>query len=175
MYIPETSVYPREPEPLKELRNATATHPSAVFGTSPDAGRLIGMLLKILNPKKTIEVGVFTGYSLLLTALSIPPHSKIPIPSTNPGSALDADKGNYINYHERMMKLVKVGGLVLYDNTPWGGRGFVAKPEESVPMGKREVRKATIEFNKLLTTDHRVEISHHVPSGDGVLICKRVS
>ncbi|CAL5400173.1 unnamed protein product [Camellia sinensis] len=77
MYIPETSVYPREPEPLKELRNATATHPSAVFGTSPDAGQLIGMLLKILNPKKTIEVGVFTGYSLLLTALSIPPHSKI--------------------------------------------------------------------------------------------------
>ncbi|KAF5945679.1 hypothetical protein HYC85_015907 [Camellia sinensis] len=72
------------------------------------------------------------------------------------------------------MKLVKVGGLVLYDNTLWGGRGFVAKPEESVPMGKREVRKATIEFNKLLTTDHRVEI-FHVPSGDGVLICKRVS
>ncbi|THG17905.1 hypothetical protein TEA_028807 [Camellia sinensis var. sinensis] len=216
-YIPETSVYPREPEPLKELRNATATHPSAVFGTSPDAGQLIGMLLKTVNPKKTIEVGVFTGYSLLLTALSIPPYSKIvavdmngetyeiglpfikkagvehkidfihsqalpfldklledPTPSTNLGSALDADKGNYINYHERMMKLVKVGGLVLYDNTLWGGRGFVAKPEESVPMGKREVRKATIEFKKLLTTDHRVEISH-VPSGDGVLICKRVS
>ncbi|KAL7170971.1 hypothetical protein ACSBR2_035764 [Camellia fascicularis] len=71
-YILETSVYPRESEHLKEIRDATATHPAAFFGTSPDAGQLIAMLLKLVNAKKTIEVGVFTGYSLLLTALTIP-------------------------------------------------------------------------------------------------------
>lgn len=41
------------------------------MGTSPDAGQLITILLKLLNAKKTIEVGVFTGYSLLLNALTI--------------------------------------------------------------------------------------------------------
>jgi predicted O-methyltransferase YrrM len=49
----------------------------AFFGTSPDAGQLIAMLLKIVNAKKTIEIGVFTGYSLLLTALTIPDDGKV--------------------------------------------------------------------------------------------------
>lgn len=47
------------------------------MGTSPDGGQLIAMLLKLLNAKKTIELGVFTGYSLLLTALSIPDDGKV--------------------------------------------------------------------------------------------------
>ncbi|KAL7189336.1 hypothetical protein ACSBR1_039055 [Camellia fascicularis] len=214
-YILETSVYPRESEHLKEIRDATATHPAAFFGTSPDTGQLIAMLLKLVNAKKTIEVGVFTGYSLLLTALTIPNDGQIvaidinreayeiglPIiqkagvehkidfiqspalpvldklleDKENEGAFdfafVDADKGNYLNYHERLMKLVKVGGLLVYDNTLWGGT--VAKPEESVPVYKREWRKATIEFSKSITADHRVEISH-VPSGDGVIICRRI-
>ena len=28
---------------------------------------------------------------------------------------IDADSVNYWNYHERLMKLLKVGGLVVYD------------------------------------------------------------
>jgi caffeoyl-CoA O-methyltransferase len=47
------------------------------MGTSPDAGQLMALLLKLLNAKKTIEVGVFTGYSLLLTALNIPHGGKV--------------------------------------------------------------------------------------------------
>ena len=85
---------------------------------------------------------------------------------------VDADKGNYLNYHERLMKLVRIGGLLVYDNTLWGGS--VAMPEESVPVTKKQWRKSTIEFNKSLATDHRVDISH-VPSGDGVLICRRLN
>jgi len=46
----------------------------------------------------------------------------------------DAEKGNYWNYHERMIKLVKVGGMVIYDNTLWGE--YVALPEEVVPKKK---------------------------------------
>ncbi|MBA0681169.1 hypothetical protein Goari_012825 [Gossypium aridum] len=42
------------------------------MSTAPDSGQLMGMLLKLINAKKTIEIGVYTGYSLLLTALSIP-------------------------------------------------------------------------------------------------------
>ncbi|KAM0001364.1 putative class I-like SAM-dependent O-methyltransferase [Helianthus debilis subsp. tardiflorus] len=86
-YILETNVYPREPEPLKELRALTASHPWAVMGTAPDAGQMIGLLLKIVGAKKTIEVGVFTGYSLLLTALTIPDDGKI--------VAIDPDREAY--------------------------------------------------------------------------------
>lgn len=214
-YILATSVYPREPEPLKELRKATATQPLAYFGTSPDAGQLIAMFLKIVNAKKTIEIGVFTGYSLLLTALTIPDDGKItaidvdrtkyeiglPIiqkagvehkinfiesralpvldellqDPKNEGSFdfafVDADKVNYWNYHERMTKLVKVGGIIIYDNTLWGG--YVVLPEEDVPEKKRAWRQSTIEFNNSISSDSRVEISH-ASVGDGVLICRRI-
>ncbi|KAJ8638519.1 hypothetical protein MRB53_012786 [Persea americana] len=44
---------------------------------------------------------------------------------------VDADKDNYMNYHERLMKLVKVGGLIIYDNTLW--QGTVANSEPSLP------------------------------------------
>ncbi|WRX33213.1 Class I-like SAM-dependent O-methyltransferase - like 10 [Theobroma cacao] len=44
--------------------------------TAPDAGQLITLLLKLINAKKTVGVGVFTGYSLLLTALTIPEDGK---------------------------------------------------------------------------------------------------
>ena len=53
----------------------------AVMTTAPDAGQLIAMLLKLINAKRTIEVGVFTGYSLLLTALTIPEDGKVNNPS----------------------------------------------------------------------------------------------
>uniref|UniRef100_A0A5B7BXZ0 Uncharacterized protein n=1 Tax=Davidia involucrata TaxID=16924 RepID=A0A5B7BXZ0_DAVIN len=214
-YILETSVYPGEPEPLKELRDVTASQPRAKMGTAPDAGQLIAMLLKLVNAKKTIEIGVFTGYSLLLTALSIPDDGKIiaidlnrdtyeiglPIikkagvehkidyieskalpvldklleDRENDGSFdfafVDADKVNYLNYHERLMKLLKVGGLVVYDNTLWGGT--VVMPEELVPEGMKHGRQWTTELNKSLAADPRIQISH-VPLGDGITICRRL-
>lgn len=42
------------------------------MATAPDAGQHISLLLKLVNAKRTIEIGVFTGYSLLQTALTIP-------------------------------------------------------------------------------------------------------
>ncbi|XP_028066549.1 probable caffeoyl-CoA O-methyltransferase At4g26220 [Camellia sinensis] len=84
---------------------------------------------------------------------------------------VDADKVNYLNYHERLMKLVKVGGIVVYDNTLWGGS--VAMPEESVPEGMKHGRHFTIELNKSLASDPRILMSH-APLGDGITICKRI-
>ncbi|KAJ8766715.1 hypothetical protein K2173_005326 [Erythroxylum novogranatense] len=214
-YILETSVLPREPEPLRELRSATASHPRATMATAPDAAQLMAMLLNLVNAKNTIEIGVFTGYSLLLTALSIPEDGKITAIDVNlenyeiglpiikkagvehkinfiesealpvldklledPGNEgsydfgyVDADKVNYWNYHERLMKLLKVGGIVVYDNTLWGGT--VAMPEEYTPEGMREGRQFTIQLNKKLAADSRVQISH-APLGDGITICRRV-
>ncbi|CAI0543749.1 unnamed protein product [Linum tenue] len=77
-YILETSVHPREPQVLKELRDttdATDTGRSSI-ALDPHSGQFVGMLLKMLNPKRTLEIGVYTGYSLLTTALSTPPDAK---------------------------------------------------------------------------------------------------
>lgn len=85
---------------------------------------------------------------------------------------VDADKGNYWNYHERLVKLIKVEGIIMYDNTLWGGS--VALPEEAVPASKRDWRRSTINFNASISADPRVQIAL-VPSGDGILICRRIS
>lgn len=215
-YILESSVYPNEPEPLKELRAITASHPRALMGTAPDAGQMMSMLLQLVDAKNTIEIGVFTGYSLLRTALTIPDDGKIiavdvnlnsyeiglPIirkagvehkinfvqsealpvldklleTSDNEGSFdfayVDADKINYLNYHERLLKLLKVGGIVVYDNTLWGGT--VAMPEEHVAEEwKKPGRHFTLELNKFLASDSRIQICL-APLGDGMTICKRL-
>ena len=43
----------------------------------PDEGQLLGLLLKLMNAKNTIEIGVYTGYSLLSTALALPSDGKV--------------------------------------------------------------------------------------------------
>ncbi len=47
------------------------------MATSPDEGQFLMMLLKLMNAKNTLEVGVYTGYSLLCTALSLPSDGKV--------------------------------------------------------------------------------------------------
>ncbi|GAB4852737.1 hypothetical protein Ancab_016946 [Ancistrocladus abbreviatus] len=215
-YLLNTSVYPREPRILKELRDASACHPLAYYGTTPDSGQFLSLLMKLLNVKKTIEVGVFTGYSLLMTALTLPEDGKVigididrkayemglpfikksgvdhkiefiespalPIldklleDPANEGSFdfafVDADKVNTRNYYERLLKLVKVGGVIVLDNTLWGGT--VTLPDLSmVPELWREGWSPTMEFNKAIAADPRVEMSH-IPLGDGMTLCKRL-
>lgn len=45
--------------------------------TSADEGQFLNMLLKLINAKNTMEIGVYTGYSLLATALAIPDDGKV--------------------------------------------------------------------------------------------------
>ncbi|KAK4352888.1 hypothetical protein RND71_028406 [Anisodus tanguticus] len=84
---------------------------------------------------------------------------------------VDADKVNYQKYHERLLQLVKVGGIIVYDNTLWFGT--VAMPEESVRESMKPSRVHTIEFNRFLAADICVQISQ-VPLGDGITICSRL-
>ncbi|CAI0377742.1 unnamed protein product [Linum tenue] len=178
----------------------------------------------MINPKRTIEIGVYTGYSLLATALSTPPDAKaillflitaidpkaewyeIGLPfikragvehkidfihspalpvldylllqEEKEGSFdfafVDADKHNYGNYHDRLMKLVKVGGVIIYDNVLWGGT--VANPDGDInlPADKKMITMMAIEFNRRIADDERVEICV-APVGDGLTICRRVS
>uniref|UniRef100_A0A3Q7GG64 caffeoyl-CoA O-methyltransferase n=1 Tax=Solanum lycopersicum TaxID=4081 RepID=A0A3Q7GG64_SOLLC len=80
-YMLETVVYPRETKLLKELRLITSNHPRSLSTNC--------LLLKLTNAKKTIEIGVFTGYSLVLIALTIPDDGKASI------IAIDLDRDAY--------------------------------------------------------------------------------
>ncbi|KAA3482420.1 caffeoyl-CoA O-methyltransferase 2-like [Gossypium australe] len=171
-YILETSVYPREPEPMKELRELTAKHPWNLMTTSADEGQFLNMLLKLINAKNTMEIGVYTGYSLLATALALPNDGK----EKNHGSYdfifVDADKDNYLNYHKRLIELVKVGGLIGYDNTLWNG-SVVAPADAPLRKYVRYYRDFVMELNKALAVDPRIEICM-LPVGDGITLCRRL-
>ena len=67
----------REPEVLRQLRQETAHHSQALMQIAPEQGQLMALLVQILGATKTLEVGVFTGYSSLCVALALPPTGKI--------------------------------------------------------------------------------------------------
>jgi caffeoyl-CoA O-methyltransferase len=71
------SVSLREPEILRQLREETALHPRAHMQIAPEQGQFMALLAQLLGAKKTLEIGVFTGYSSLCVALALPPEGKI--------------------------------------------------------------------------------------------------
>lgn len=67
----------REPEVLRRLREETAPLPRAGMQLSPEQGQFLALLVRLLGATRTLEVGVFTGYSALVTALALPPEGRI--------------------------------------------------------------------------------------------------
>jgi caffeoyl-CoA O-methyltransferase len=78
---------------------------------------------------------------------------------------LDADKENYVGYYERVLQLLRPGGIVLADNTLWSGR--VADPENA-----EATTVALRHFNEHLHRDERVDLSL-VPIGDGLTLARK--
>lgn len=202
------SVSLREPEILAQLRQETAQLPMAMMQISPEQGQFMALLVQLMGAKKTLEVGVFTGYSSLVVALALPPDGGVVACDLDPeytaiarrywqqagvaekidlhiapaletldgllaeGQAgtfdfafIDADKGNYENYYERSLQLIRPGGLIAIDNVLWSGR--VADPED------RDKRTEAIRaFNEKLFLDERVSISL-VPIADGLTLARK--
>ncbi len=67
----------REPELLRQLREETAQHPMSGMQIAPDQGQLMALLIQLLGARRTLEVGVFTGYSSLSVALALPADGRI--------------------------------------------------------------------------------------------------
>lgn len=54
------------------LREATRSHEWAVMQICPEQGQLMAMLVQLMNARRAIEIGVFTGYSALCVAQALP-------------------------------------------------------------------------------------------------------
>jgi predicted O-methyltransferase YrrM len=71
------SVSLREPDLLRELRAETAADPMANMQIAPEQGQFMALLIKLMGAARTLEVGVFTGYSALSVALAMPASGKL--------------------------------------------------------------------------------------------------
>jgi len=78
---------------------------------------------------------------------------------------IDADKGHYLDYYRRCLALVRRGGLILFDNTLWGGS--VADPQDCEPD-----TLAIRDLNDALHHDPAITLSL-VPIGDGLTLARK--
>ena len=74
-YLRQNSV--REPDVLQELREETQKLPNSGMQISPEQGQLMAMLVKLVNARKIVEIGTFTGYSSTVMALAMPEDSQL--------------------------------------------------------------------------------------------------
>ncbi len=199
------SVSLREPIILTQLRQETSQLPMSRMQISPEQGQFMALLVKLIGAKKTLELGVFTGYSSLVVALALPADGKIVACDVSEeytsiarrywqqagvadkidlhiapaletldsllaaGEAgtfdfafIDADKGNYENYYERSLELIRPGGLIAIDNVLWSSK--VADLE----IQDNQTNKIRA-FNRKLHQDSRITLSL-VPIADGLTL-----
>ena len=81
-------------------------------------------------------------------------------------SFIDADKSNYVNYFQRSLELVRVGGLIAVDNTLWNGAVLEPEPKKGTTVSIKA-------FNTYVHSEERVELVM-VPIGDGLTLGRKV-
>ncbi len=198
----------RENPVLRDLREATASHPMVVMQISPEQGQFMAMLVRLTGARRCLEVGVFTGYSSLAVALALPADGQIIAcdidedftsmavdfwrragvedkiqlklaPAVETLDALladgqaaqfdfafiDADKVNYQQYYDRLLELIRPGGLIAVDNTLWSGQLADPDVDDADTLALRS-------FNKSLHGDDRIDLSL-VPIGDGLTLARK--
>jgi predicted O-methyltransferase YrrM len=203
------SVALREPPLMAELRAETARHPMAEMQIAPETAPFLQMLVKLIGARRTIELGVYTGYSTLATALALPDDGYILACDVNAdfcsigqrywreagvsskielviapaletldarlagGEAgsydfafVDADKTNYGAYYERLLQLLRPGGLIAFDNTlGTSSRSFVEQRDTPNAL-------AMFELNKRLHSDERIDLSM-LYLGEGLSLARK--
>ena len=78
---------------------------------------------------------------------------------------IDADKPGYDAYYERLLRLVRPGGLIALDNTLWGGEVLNQDTDD-------ESTQAIRALNAKLAGDDRITLCL-VPVADGVTLARR--
>jgi caffeoyl-CoA O-methyltransferase len=67
----------REDADLAALREETAHHRLGTMQIAPEQGAFMGLLVRMLGARKTLEVGVFTGYSSMVVAKAMGPEGRV--------------------------------------------------------------------------------------------------
>ncbi len=78
---------------------------------------------------------------------------------------IDADKERYLVYYERVLELLRGGGVVAADNVLWGGAVIDRDKDDADTLAIRR-------FNEHLAADERVDICL-VPIGDGLTLARK--
>lgn len=78
---------------------------------------------------------------------------------------IDADKSNYDAYYERVLKLLRPGGLIALDNMLWSGAVADPKITDADTTALRAL-------NAKIHADQRVDMAL-VPIGDGVMLARK--
>ena len=82
-------------------------------------------------------------------------------------SFLDADKRQYLSHYQMILPKIAPGGLVIADNTLWGGKvvGKIAREDEQTI--------AIMAFNDFVKNDPRVEATI-LPIRDGMTLIRKI-
>jgi O-methyltransferase len=202
------SVSLREPEALRELREASTQREQAHRQISPEQAQFMTLVAQLVGARNVIELGTFRGYSALALALSVPPDGRVITCDVNADWAefaqrfweragvasridfrlgpametldelleeghdtfdlafLDADKRNHAAYYERLLSLVRPGGVLLFDNVFWDGYVVDARQRDADTLAVRAL-------NESLVADPRIHIST-IPIGDGLTVARKL-
>ncbi|MEM7331378.1 MAG: class I SAM-dependent methyltransferase [Chloroflexota bacterium] len=74
-YINQVSV--RDTAVKQRLRQETSQMQYGDMQLGQNQAQFLGLLVQLINAQRTIEVGVFTGYSTLCTALALPENGRV--------------------------------------------------------------------------------------------------
>ncbi|CAK9320397.1 unnamed protein product [Citrullus colocynthis] len=111
-----------------------------------------------MNAKNTMEIGVFTGYSLLATALALPHDVK----KAGVAHKIDFREGPAMPPLDQMLQqVIKV-------------RSVVAPPDAPLKNYIRYCRDFVLEFNQAVADDPIIQISQ-LAVGDGTTLYRRVT
>jgi predicted O-methyltransferase YrrM len=62
---------------LSKLREETSRDPMHMMQISPEQGQFMSLLVKLIGAQRSIEIGVYTGYSSLCVAMAMPETGKM--------------------------------------------------------------------------------------------------
>jgi predicted O-methyltransferase YrrM len=79
---------------------------------------------------------------------------------------IDADKANYDAYYERILRLLRPGGLVGIDNVLWSGRVVDRAANDADTVAIRAL-------NDKLVADERIDLAL-LPIGDGLTLARKL-
>lgn len=195
--------YLNEPEIIRRLREETASLPRSNMLLDPEAGAMLATLARAINPERSLDIGVFTGFSSLTVTLNAPHAHVIALdvddeitkvarryweeagvadridlriaPARESLDALihdgqsgtfdfafiDADKPGYPAYVERVIELLRPGGVMLLDN--------MLRLVLDEPHGDAELLD---ELTRRMVADERLTTAV-IPLGSGMTIATR--